>query len=227
MFAQNSHDRIHAFMCLNKTFSDAKANFGFKFVKMGANSNLKVFVLLHVLEGLASLSCGIIHTVGFGDSNEPTTHQMIFLVPFFGFFAVSFIEVYKLLREISSRKREAVSSTVGFIVFNFTSMMSMINIENDRHLWNMTDQEENNHPYFVFNRLQSIGSLFNAMLLLLRLTFVIDLFVHEPSEDARLASEIDGDGLKADKPLRLYFFPNKVWIEIKKQFKKLENYCKK
>lgn len=193
---------------------------------MGSQSNLKVFIFLRVIEGLISLFCGICHIFGFADPNEPTTHQAIFLIPFFGFIFVSMFGVYKLSKGISSLKLEAACSSVGFISFNFTSIMSMVNIENDKHLWNMLDREEIAHPYFLFNRCQSIASLVNALLLLMHLIFIIDFIMFQP-DDLSMASVNDEDEFKSCNPMRLFFFPVKIWITVKKQFKELRKCFKK
>lgn len=193
---------------------------------MGSQSNLKVFTLLCVFEGLISLFCGICHIVGFADPNEPTTHQAIFLFPFVGFLFVSSFNVYKLSKGISSLTLEAAFSSVGFISFNFTSIMSMVNVENDKHLWTMLDREENAHPYFLFNRCQSVASLANALLLLMHLTFIIDFTMFQP-DDVSMASDNDEDESRSGNPMRLFFFPDKIWIKVKKQFKELGKCLKK
>ncbi|CRL04123.1 CLUMA_CG017235, isoform A [Clunio marinus] len=118
--------------------------------------------------GVISLICGIIHIVGFADPNEPTMREPLFLVTFFSFLAISIYGISKLQLQRLNFQAEVIIASFGFILFIVTSIVSMVNVENDQHLVYMSDDAETAHPYFNINCYQSIASLIMKFLKTIR-----------------------------------------------------------
>lgn len=182
---------------------------------MGMKSNIKVFLTLRAAEGIVSLVCCLIHVVGFLDHVEPLGHELLFCGSYFGFIFVSCLAIVGLTRGTIMYLEETVSSCCGFVLFLVTSLLSMVNAEQDIHLMYLTDAEEYNHRFFSINRMQSIASLAGALTFLMHAVFGMDLLIIKSAtsdvssaETISYAASLD---LKADDVLVLHFWPGSVW----------------
>lgn len=187
---------------------------------MDLNQNLKVSIFLRAAEGLLSVICGVIHVVGFMDPSEPTSHQAPFLITYFGAAALSTFEIFKLTKGKLNWKEEVITSSLVAIMFLATSIWSMINAENDPHLWQFTDSQEFVHGYFQVNLHQSIVSLVTSLLLLMHALFALDFIMTQPRDDVSFVSENDEEEIASEKPLRLHFFFENIWKNIASKFAK-------
>lgn len=136
---------------------------------MALRSTSKVFCFLYSIAGILSLSCGMLHLFGFTDDNEPTRHQALFVITYFGFLLTSSYGIFNLSRGNLCLKIETLSAACGFFMFNTTSIKSMVDVKNDPHLPHMNDLQASMHPYLIINRVQSVLSLTNVFFYL-RLT---------------------------------------------------------
>lgn len=185
---------------------------------MGAKSNFRVFCFIRAAEFVLSLFCGIVHIVGFfpREPKEPTTHQMVFWLSYFGFAIISARGVFKILRKRRLIwKWEIGIASFGFIVFIFTSIYAMVNVENDPHMSDFDDAGEAQHLYFRFNRLQSIASLINGLVFLLHFMFSLDFINMQPLDDLSMVSDDDDLIIEPDKFLQLHFFFDDIWQGLK------------
>lgn len=184
---------------------------------MGESSNLKIFCFLCCVEGIISLVNGFINHFCFVDPNEPhPVHQTVFFFAYFMFFFLSVIQVLKMETQGTVRlKFEAIASSCGFTFYIITSVVSMVDAENDTHLWDMTDQEEFLHPFFQCNRNQSVLSLVNALVYLIHSLFVLDLILWPPVDDLSITTEYDDEDNLVDNSLQLKFFFKNIWLAIK------------
>lgn len=185
---------------------------------MGLNQNLKVLIFLRAAEGLLSIVCGVIHVLGFMDPSEPTSHQAPFLITYFGAAALCAFKIFKLTKGKLNWREEFITSTPVAILFLATSIWSMINVENDHHLWQLTDSQEFIHGYFQANLYQSIFSLVTSLLLLMHALLALDFILTQPRDDVSFVSEYDDEEIASDKPLRLHFFFDNIWIYIASKF---------
>lgn len=119
---------------------------------MDVNSNRKVLRFLRICEVLASLACGIYHVISFNNPEEPNTQEARFIIPFFGFSFVSCFAIFKFAERYLSLILEVVSSSIGASLFFYTSIQSMINIENDKHMEILDERMEFEHPFFVVSK---------------------------------------------------------------------------
>lgn len=197
-----------------------KLNFKLNSVEMGAKSNRKVIGLLCLVEGLLSLTCGVIHVVGLQDPNEPTQHQMIFWGNYFGLAIASFCGFYRILRVGLKWKKEAVVATFGFVIFTALSITAMANVEKDPHLPQMNDVQEFEHHYFKINYYQSMTSLITGLFFLLHAVFAIEFVLSPSDDDLSIASEGQDDDTNIHNPLKLHFFFDDVWKFMKNLVKK-------
>lgn len=173
------------------------------------SSNLKVFCMLRSVEALLSLSGAVIHLVAFTDPAEPTTYEVTILMVFLGFLGINIAEIYFMCsRKAFSVKREEIVPFIGFVLFIYASIMPMVNFENDPHIQSMTDAQEHQHPYFLYNCDQSLTALFNSLIFVMHSLFAIDIFYNS-----------DGSFVTQDDA-RLYCFPLRIWKGIKRRLRK-------
>ncbi|CAO1359721.1 unnamed protein product [Diamesa serratosioi] len=160
------------------------------------------------------------HVVGFLDHVEPLGHELFFCGSYFGYILISCFAIVGLSRGNLMYLQETVSSGCGFVLFLLTSLLSMVNAENDIHLMYLTDAEEFNHRFFSINRMQSISSLAGALTFLMHAVFAMDLMIiTSSSSDASSNDTLSNAAsleLKADDVLVLYFWLGRVWILLKK-----------
>jgi Kef-type K+ transport system membrane component KefB len=99
---------------------------------MAVDEIVKVFALLRVIQGTISLTCGIIHSVGFNNPDEPHTQLPFFLATYFGLFVLSVFGLYKLIRRPLTFKAKSSASemAISFILFIVCSIWSMVNDDN-------------------------------------------------------------------------------------------------
>lgn len=195
--------------------------------KMGLRTNVKVFLFLRIIEGIASLSLGIFHYIAFNDKTEPTQRQLFFGLVYFGFFSISIFGACRMFKKIIKLKLEAVTTTLGYISFLTAAIVSMFNAENDPHLFFYKESEEDDHPYFRFCMIQCLMSFAVQFLFLLHLKFIVCLIKSQPSDDLSTASSTFEDEDIA-RPFRLYFFPglicNRILNSLKESYTKIRSY---
>lgn len=176
-----------------------------------ADSDLKVFCFLSAVEGIISLVVAFINAFCFVDPDEPQPlHQIVFMFIYFTFFFLSSIHISRMsTRGNVQLNFEATSATCGFIFFIITTIASMVDVEHDEHLQHMTEQEEFDHLFFQYNRLQSVLSLVNAAIFLKHAVFAFDALKTIPNY-SRPDSEFE-----TENPLKLNFFFKDIWLQIK------------
>lgn len=183
---------------------------------MGVKSNLKVLCFIRSVESILSLVCGFIHIIEFGDPNEPTTRQMVFWLSYFGYALISAHGVFKILKKRKLKwKIEFGVAATGFVIFIATSIYAMVNVENDKHMVQLPDLEEAQHPYFRINRIQSIVSVFNAATFLIHSAFSVDFINMKPLDDLSVVSFEDDGLIEPEHVLKLHFFFDDIWHELK------------
>lgn len=99
----------------------------------------------------------------------------------------------------------------------------MILIFQDIHVMYLTDQEEYKHPFFQYNRTQSIVSLITSLVFLMHAIFLMDMIlilpptntidILESSENVSVHSNME---FQADNHLQLFCFLVPLWQSIKK-----------
>jgi hypothetical protein len=117
---------------------------------------------------------------------------------------------------------EGATALLGFVFFISSSIWTMVLVEIDEHLPWLSETQEYEHPFFIHNRVQSVGALITAFMFLLHLIFTIDYLVHK-SEKGKIEGEGDSRisiyyrNIPID--LDLYFFPQHIWNGIAKKMK--------
>lgn len=117
----------------------------------------------------------------------------------------------------------AITTGFGFLLFATTSILSMLNAENDYHLMYLTDTEEWSHPFFQISRQQSLLSLITAFIFLMDFMFSMDLILVKSPDNSDIerdaasddTSEDTSDVEELDKELHLYFFCAPIWESMK------------
>lgn len=189
---------------------------------MGLKANLQVFGFLRFVEGLISLTCGLIHVIRFCDNSEPTQRQILFWGTYFAFVILSAGGIFYIVKERKLKVNlEAATSSAGFIMFITTSIRSMVNAEKDKRLEHLDDIGESKHPYFRNCHLQSVVSLINAVIFLTHASFAYDFILTKPRDDISIASATTEDEIKPERPLRLHFFFEDIWKMLRTKFNQL------
>jgi formate hydrogenlyase subunit 3/multisubunit Na+/H+ antiporter MnhD subunit len=167
--------------------------------------------MFRIVELIMSCVCFSIHVYGVITlkDKEDLPHDVIFCGAFMGYIFVSTFAIAEHLNNFMRDYIEVISSIVGFILFIVASIYSMVVVEHDPHLVNLTEAEEIEHPFFEINRLQSILALITSKIFLLHATLAIDYGLME-KEDNRKNIVIKAPDQN------LYFFPEEIWNKFKK-----------
>lgn len=180
---------------------------------MPAQSNLKVFCFLRVLESIQCLICLCIHFYEVSQKDDPFKHEFVFCGTYFGFFLISLTAVVNHTQKFFSYQNEIFNGVCGCLLFITASIWSMVNVENDKNLISMTDQQEYEYFYFQINRIQSVASLVTTFLFLLQTVLALDYILTK--DNKRLDNMLQEN---AQDELKLYFFPELIWNGLKKLF---------
>lgn len=185
---------------------------------MGEKSNLKVFTFLCAVEGIISLKCVLVNIFCFLDPNEPhPLHQSMFLFVYLAFCLLAPIQIIKMATEGAVAETiEAASATCGFTFFIIASNIAMYDVEKDEHLNSMTDREEAQHLFFLYNRYQSVLSLVNALIFLMHALYAFDLIKTSPKDKTSSDTKYDDEEMLLDNSLKLHFYFVDVWHAVKK-----------
>lgn len=147
-------------------------------------------------EFLCCVNCLRIHIIGYTNEFEVFYHDILFCGTYFAYLLTSILGFCAVLFGVSiSILMEAILNSAAFILFLSTSIVSMVDVENDEHLMFLTDSEELTHEYFVFNKAQSMFSLFTAVLFALHAFLMWDAIL--------VTQEKPGEVDLAVQPLRM------------------------
>lgn len=178
---------------------------------MSAQSNLKVFCFLRILECLMSAVCFGIHIYGVFNIEETFKHEVIFCGTYLGFILVSAFAAINHCSQFFKYHIEIISAACGFVLFMATSIWSMVIVEQDEKLQTMSEKDEHEYFFFQINRLQSVASLATAFIFLLHTMFAVDFVTTTDDVD-----EIISD--RESTELKLFFFPEQMWNALKEKF---------
>lgn len=196
--------------------------FFFKFTMDRAN--LKVFCFIRIIEFILSVICYTFHIfqVSAVLQEESFPFKLAFQIIYLSFVIFSAFLAVAIFEGFLNFQVELASALAGFIFFIFASIYSMIVVENDPHLPNLSEEEEYNHLFFKINRFQSVLALFSGMFFLLHSTFTVDLLMNKPPDTTRSRSRLsrpseDSDEVDDSKPLKLVFFPQTYYMKFFKR----------
>lgn len=183
------------------------------------SSNLKVFCFLRVIECIFSVICFAFHIFAvITIKDEVYPNEIIFRIFYFAFIPFS---LFSALANNLNYHYEALSAVAGFIFYITASIYSMVVVEKDKHMENLTETEENWHPFFQMNRYQSVFTLVLAMVFLLHAIFSIELIINKPIElnATGVTRTSDDSNLIDNGALQLNFFPETIFCKIFKRRK--------
>ncbi|CAG9800130.1 unnamed protein product [Chironomus riparius] len=186
--------------------------------------------MIRYLECLCSCSCLIAHLFSVFATKDPYPHDVIFCGTFTSFILVSILAITHQSTGSFNYYIEGATALIGFVLFIFSSIWTMVLVEMDEHLPWLSEKQEYDHPFFINNRVQSVGALITAFIFLLHFIFTIDYLINK-SESRKTEGDNDSttslyyQNISVD--LELYFFPQHMWNGIVKAGKKMKlKFCK-
>ena len=198
---------------------------------MKKSSNFKVFWMIRCLECIGSFGCFVAHMFSVFQIKESYPHDVLFCGTFTSFILVSILAITYQSIGVFNYYIEGATALIGFVFFITSSIWTMVLVEIDEHLPWLSEMQEYEHPFFINNRVQSVGALITAFIFLLHLIFTIDYLANK-SEKGKTEGEGDSRisiyyrNIPID--LELYFFPQHIWNSIVKAAKKIKlKFCKK
>lgn len=193
---------------------------------MKVPSNLKVFQMIRFLECLGSIFCFVAHLFSVFETKDQYPHDVLFCGTFSSFILISILAIAYLALGSFNYFIEGASAIIGFVLFLSSSMWTMVLVETDKHLIWLTDKQEYYHPFFVNNRVQSVGALITAFMYLLHFLLSIDYLMNKSeigktrgSNDSRISIYYRNIPIE----LELYFFPQHIWNGIVKMTIKIKS----